>query len=136
MKEKENVKIVKQMFETVEMGNIPDALDMFAEDIYWQSPVTQTGSKDLSWFKPRHGRTEVAEFFKELRDKVITDKFEFVDFTAQGDKVVVEGNNSGTVISTGKVYEHDWVMIFQLEDKKIIKYQHYYDTNDLIKYFH
>lgn len=64
---------------------------MFAEDIYWQSPVTRTGSKELSWFKPRHSREDIAEFFKELRNKVITEKFEFIDFIAQGNKVVVDG---------------------------------------------
>ena len=136
LKEQENVERVKLMFETVEQGNIPAALNMFAEDIYWQSPVTRTGSKELSWFKPRHSREDIAEFFKELRNKVITEKFEFIDFIAQGNKVVVEGKNRGTIISTGKVYEHDWVMVFELRDKKIIKYQHYYDTNDLVKYFH
>ncbi|MGB8233925.1 MAG: nuclear transport factor 2 family protein, partial [Methanobacterium sp.] len=104
--------------------------------LYWQSPVTRTGSKELSWFKPRYNRKELAEFFKELRNKVITEKFEFGDFTAQKDKVVVEGKNRGTVISTGQVYEHDWVMIFELRDKKITKQQHFYDTADLVKYFH
>ncbi len=136
MKEQENIEIVKQMFETVEEGNIPAALNMLVEDIYWQSPVTRTGSKELFWFKPCHSREEVGEFFKELRNKVKTEKFEFLDFIAQGDKVVVEGKNRGTIISTGHVYEHDWVMIFELHDKEIIKYQHYYDTEDLVKYFH
>ena len=134
--EQENVEIVKQLFETIEQGKIPDALNIFAEDIYWQSPVTRTGSKELSWFKPRHNRKEVFEFFKELRNKMITEKFEFLDFIAQGDKVVVEGKNKGTVISTGRVYEHNWVMIFELKDKKIIKNQHFYDTADLVKYFY
>lgn len=136
MTQQGNVNIVKEMFERVEQGNIPDALNMFAEDVYWQSPVTRTGSKDLSWFKPRYSRREVGEFFKELRDKVITERFEFSDFTAQGNKVVVEGKNRGTVISTGLNYEHDWVMIFELQDNQIIKCQHYYDTGDLVKYFH
>ena len=134
-KEQENVAIVKLLFETVEQGNIPDALNLFSEDLYWQSPVTRTGSKELSWFKPRYNRNELGEFFKELRNKVITEKFEFGDFTAQEDKVVVEGKNKGTIISTGQVYEHDWVMIFELRDKKIIKQQHFYDTADLVKYF-
>ena len=65
-----------------------------------------------------------------------TEKFEFLDFIAQGAKVVVEGKNKGTVISTGRVYEHNWVMIFELKDKKIIKNQHFYDTADLVKYFY
>ena len=134
--EQENVEIVKQLYETIDQGNISEALNMLAEDVYWQSPVTRTGSKELSWFKPHHNSKEVAEFFKELRNKMITERFEFKDFIAQGDKVVVMGKNKGTVISTGRVYEHDWVMIFELKDKKISKNQHFYDTADLVKYFY
>lgn len=135
-KEQENLEIVKHMFEMVERGNIPGALEMLAQEVYWQSPVTRTGSKELSWYKPRHNRREVAEYFKELGEKVKPDKFEFLNFTVQGDHVVIEGKNRGTVIATGNVYEHDWMMIFELRNKKIIRHLHYYDTADLLKYFH
>jgi ketosteroid isomerase-like protein len=135
-KEQENLEIVTHMFEMVEQGNIPEALNTLADDLYWQSPVTRTGSIEMSWCKPRHNRGEVAEFFKELREKMKPEKFEFLNFVAQGDHVVVEGKNRGTVVSTGNEYEHDWVMIFELRDKKIIRYVHYYDTADLLKHFH
>jgi uncharacterized protein len=135
-KEQENLEIVKHMFELVGQGKIPEALEMVAQEVYWQSPVTRTGSKDMPWYKPRHNRTEVAEYFKELRDTVNPYKFEFLNFILQGDHVVIEGKNQGTILATGNVYEHDWVMIFELRDKKIIRHMHYYDTADLAKYFH
>ena len=92
--------------------------------------------------KSYHGSNHVIierkylNFLKNFEIKWSTEKFEFLDFIAQGAKVVVEGKNKGTVISTGRVYEHDWVMIFELKDKKIIKNQHFYDTADLVKYFY
>jgi ketosteroid isomerase-like protein len=51
--------------------------------------------------------------------------------TAQNDRVVVEGRNRGKVTSTGKAYEHDWVMVFEVIGGKITKNMNYYDTADL-----
>jgi len=56
-------------------------------------------------------------------------------FTAQDDRVAVEGRNRGTVKSTGRGYEHDWVMVFTLHDNKIIRHRHYYDTADILVAF-
>lgn len=134
-KEQENIEIVKKMFKEVEQGNLPAALNMLAEDVYWQSPVTRTGSKYLTWYKPRYSREEVGDFFIELSNKVETERFQISDVIAQGNKVVVEGKNKGTVKSTGRAYEHDWIMIFELRDGRIIKNQHYYDTMDLVQCF-
>ncbi|HTX61489.1 MAG TPA: nuclear transport factor 2 family protein [Methanobacterium sp.] len=135
MSEQENVGVVKHMFELVEQGNLPAALNMLAEDVYWQSPVTRTGSKYLTWYKPRNSRKEVGDFFIELSNKMEIERFQVSDVIAQGNKVVVEGKNKGTVKSTGRSYEHDWIMIFELQDGKIIRNQHYYDTMDLVQHF-
>ena len=68
------------MFELVGQGKIPEALEMVAQEVHWQSPVTRTGSKEMSWYEPRHSRMEVAEYFNELRDTVNPYKFEFSNF--------------------------------------------------------
>ncbi len=56
-------------------------------------------------------------------------------FTAQGNRVVVEGRNRGTARTTGRTYEHDWVMIFTMHDSKVIRFRHYYDTADVLEAF-
>jgi len=62
----------------------------------------------------RHSREKVALHFKELAEEVQPEPLEALDFTAQGDRVIVEGRNRGTVRSTGRTYGHDWVMVFTL----------------------
>ncbi len=57
---------------------------------------------------------------------------ELSEFTATDDRVVVEGYNSGIMIPTGRPYEYNWVMPFTVRDGKIVRYRHYYDTNDLL----
>lgn len=131
MSEKENVKLVQQMFEAFGRHDIPAVLDTLAQDVEWQSPVTRTAPDEISWSKPRHGQEEVAVFFKDLSEKVQPDKLVPLEFTAQADRVVVEGKNRGTVRSNGKAYEHDWVMVFTLRQGKIVRMRHYYDTTDI-----
>jgi ketosteroid isomerase-like protein len=135
MNEQENVKVVQQMFVAFNRRDLPGALNTLADDVYWQSPVTRGESKEISWSKPRHNRQEVALFFKDLFEKVQPERMETLGFTAQGDRVIVEGKNRGTARSTGRTYEHDWVMVFTLKEGKIKRLLHYYDTADIIAAF-
>ena len=136
MNEQENVQVVQKLFAAFGQGNIPAALDILAEDVDWQSPVRRSPPGEISWAKPRHGRTEVAKFFKELSEKMQIELMETLEFTAQGDRVVVEGRNRGSVRSTGRTYEHDWVMVFTVRGGKIVTHRHYYDTADILVAFH
>ena len=131
MREQKNVKIVKQLYSAIERGDLPSALELLAEDVEWRSPVTRTESSEISWSRQRIGRRQVAEFFQELREKVHTEPFERLTFTAEADRVVVEGRNKGRINSTNRSYEHDWVMIFTLHNGKISRSWHYYDTADI-----
>jgi ketosteroid isomerase-like protein len=72
---------------------------------------------------------------KELGQKVRPEGFKLLQITAQDERVVVEGQNRGTVHKTGRKYEHDWVMIFSVRNGKITRLRHYYDTGDLVGSF-
>jgi len=135
MSEQENVQVVQQMFAAFGQGDIPTVLGLLAEDVDYQSPATRTEPVEISWAKPRHSREEVAIHFKELVEKVQPEPLQPSEFTAQGDRVIVEGKNRGTVKSTGRTYEHDWVMVFTLRDGKITRFRHYYDTADVVTAF-
>lgn len=71
------------------------------------------------------------DFFKELNQKSKLEPFEDMKFIAQNNRVVLEGMNRGSVKSTGKSYEHNWIMVFDIKDGKIVKHRHYYDTADI-----
>ena len=136
MNERENVQVVQELFAAFGQSNIAAVLDMLAVDVDWQTPATRTEPAEISWARPRRGREQVAQFFREFAEKVNSEPFELLVFTAHGDRVVVEGRSRGTVRSTGLVYEHDWVMVFTLREGKITRYRHYYDTADVVVAFH
>jgi ketosteroid isomerase-like protein len=135
MNEQANVEVVHRHFAAFEQGDFRAALDVFADEVDFQSPVTRTAPKEISWARSRHNREEIAAFFKELGEKMGIERMETLTFTAQGDRVIVEGRNRGTVRSTGRTYEHEWVMVFTLREGKIVRCRHYYDTADLVAAF-
>jgi ketosteroid isomerase-like protein len=128
----ENLTVVHNFFASLERGDLPGAVELVGEEVDWQSPVTRTHPPEIPWSRIRRTKQEVGEFFKELGQKVRPEGFNLFQTTAQDDRVVVEGQNRGTVHSTARKYEHDWVMIFSVRDNKIVRLRHYYDTGDLL----
>ncbi|MDD1767532.1 MAG: nuclear transport factor 2 family protein [Methanomassiliicoccales archaeon] len=131
MSERENVEIVQRLFAALGRRDIQAMRDALADDVKWQSPVTGTEHRGITWSRARQGKDEVMAFFGELSQKSRIEPFTDLIFTAQDNRVVVEGRNRGTALSTGRTYCHDWVMIFLLRDGKICEQRHYYDTADI-----
>jgi len=133
--EQEDLQVVQRLFAAFGRADLPAALGTLAENVDFQSPVTRNAPAQITWAKPRHSRQEVAAFFKELAEKMQIQRMEALEYTAQPGRVVVEGRNHGIVTATGRAYEHDWVMVFTLQDGKIIRHRHYYDTADIVAAF-
>ena len=127
-----NVAVVREVFACLGRGDLAGVVSLVAEDVDWQSPVTRSHPPEIPWSTTRHTREEVAAFFQELGQAVKPEGFELLDICAQDDRVVVEGRNKGTVRRNGRGYEHEWVMIFTIQDNKITRFRHYYDTADLL----
>jgi len=134
--EQDNSNVVKELFAAFGCGDIKSALNLFDDNVEFQSPVTRHALPEITWSKMRHGKAEVAEFYSELGAKMQTEAMNITRLIADGEHVVVEGMNRGTVRSTGSKYEHDWVMIFSFRNGKITRSVHYYDTADLLAAFH
>ena len=113
-------------------GDLPTVIGMFADDVDFRSPVTGRTTPEVPWSLPRRNPAEVAAFFAEMGGAVDVRPFEVLDILASGDRVVVEGRNRGTARATGRVFEHDWVMLFMFRDGRIARCYHYYDSADLV----
>jgi uncharacterized protein len=126
----DNIRLIHEQFAAFGRGDLPAALSQMSEDVEWQAPVS--GHPDaLPWGGRRLGRKAVADYFRLLGGTVRPQPFEGLVFTASGDRVVVEGRNAGTVLSNGKRYEHEWVMVFTVRRGQIVRFRHYYDPADI-----
>ena len=126
----DNIRLIQEQFAAFGRGDLRVALSHIAEDVEWQAPVS--GHPDaLPWGGRRLGREAVTDYFRLLGEAVRPQPFEGLVFTASGDRVVVEGRNAGTVLSNGKRYEHEWVMVFIFRGGRIVGFRHYYDPADI-----
>ena len=124
-----NIEFVKDLFAAFRRGDFSRVVNAHAEDIVMEAPVSRTST--LPWAGIRHGRRELVDYFETLAANVNPDAFRDVVFTASGDRVVVEGSNSGTVLATGERYDHDWVMVFTIQNGEVQRVRHFYDPEDI-----
>ena len=135
MSAQDNIHIIQAHLAAFGRGDIAGALALVAEEVDWQSPATNTPNDFLPWSAIRHTRAEVGQFFADLAAHVQPEAFEIFAVVAQGDRVVLEGRNAGRARATGRSYEHDWVMVFTLQDGLIVRHRHYYDTASVLPAF-
>jgi ketosteroid isomerase-like protein len=124
-----NTDFVKDLFAAFGRGDIGYVIDAHSDDVVSESPVSRTST--LPWAGTRAGRRGLAEYFESMVAHLRPEAFQNVAFTASGDRVVVEGTNAGSVVETGERYEHDWVMVFTIQDGKVARFRHYYDPGDI-----
>jgi ketosteroid isomerase-like protein len=124
-----NSKFIRDLFAAFGRGDIGYVIDAHADDVVMESPVSRTST--LPWAGTRTGRQGLVAYFETMAAYVRPEAFRDVVFTASGDRVVVEGSNSGTVVATGERYDHDWVMVFTVRDGKVARFRHFYDPGDI-----
>ena len=128
MAEEQNIGVVQRGYEAFGRGDIESLLALLDETITWSTP----GPADLPMAGNRRGRAGVAEFFQALMATVDILRFEPKEFVAQGDVVVVVGDDTSRVKATGASVEFEWVHVFTLRDGKIVAFKEYGDVSALV----
>lgn len=131
--QKKNIKIVKEMFDAYERRDIKALINSLADTVDWRCPVTNDFSGPLTWGKPRHNRKEVEDFFKEVLRDITPIEMKPIRFTAQDDRVIVEGADLGKTTVTGIEYLVNWVMVLTLKNGKVTLLHDYFDTVEIAR---
>ena len=130
-----SIQVIKDLFSAISRRDFPAILGYLDENVDWQSPATGTTVKEISWSKPRHGKSEVSAFFNEVRAKLSLDEMSYTTIIADGDRVVAEGTLRGNVISTGCFFRANFAMVFTLRNGKIVHFRNYYDAAEIAAAF-
>jgi ketosteroid isomerase-like protein len=128
MTEQQNIEIVKRGYEAFGRGDINGVLALCAENVEWVS----SGPSELPTAGIRRGREQVAQFFKAVDQVFEIQRFEPKQFIAQGDQVVVLGDDTAKVKATGKVLTEEWAHAFAIRDGKIAAFREYIDTAQVV----
>jgi hypothetical protein len=119
-----NLDIVRQGYEAFGRGDLNGLLQLLDEQIEWVTP----GPRELATSGKRIGRQAVGEFFGVLNEVFDVQRFQPKDFVAQGDLVVVRGDETSQVRSTGKALNLDWIHVFTVRGGKVVAFQEFFDT--------
>jgi len=124
MTAQENTQIIQNIYAAFGQGNIPAILNTLASDVEW----IHTAAPLVPFSGTYRGTQGVGEFFKKLVEHQDTLAFEPHEFVAQGETVAVFGSIKGRSKATGKSYETDWAMKWHLQNGKVKKFHHFFDS--------
>ena len=128
MSEQQNLEVVRQGYAAFVSGDIPGLLSLLDGQVSWVMP----GPSDLPIAGTRQGQQEVGEFFQAVSNLVDILRFEPKDFIAQGERVVVLGDDTARVKATGRNIEYRWAHVFRLRDGKIVAFEEFGDVSALV----
>lgn len=120
----DNLSVVRRGYEAFGRGDINGLLELFDDQIRWVTP----GPPALRTSGQRTGRQAVAEFFAAVNEVHDIQRFQPKEFIAQGDRIVVLGDETTRVKATGNVVELDWVHVFTMRNGKVAAFQEFFDT--------
>lgn len=131
--QEKNIKIVKEMFEAFDRRDLGSLVQRLADSVEWRCPVTNAASGPVTWGRTRHTPREVEAFFREMLRDVTPLEMKPLRFTAQDDRVIVEGADHSKATATGIEYLVNWVMVFTLRNGKVTIMHDYFDTAEIAR---
>jgi ketosteroid isomerase-like protein len=124
----DNLAVVRRGYEAFGRGDINALLELLDDQIHWVTP----GPPELATSGQRTGRQAVAEFFASVNEVFDIQRFEPKEFIAQGDRIVVIGDETARVRATAKTLELDWVHVFKMRTGKVVAFQEFFDTTAVV----
>jgi ketosteroid isomerase-like protein len=123
-----NLDLIRQGYEAFGRGDIPGLLALLDDQVVWTTP----GPSDLPTAGTRRGHAAVVEFFQTLTSLFDITRFEPKEFIAQGDRVVVIGDDTARVKATGKSIESRWTHTYTLVNGKTVAFEEYSDVTAIV----
>lgn len=124
MNEQENTKLVKRAYELFKSGDIEAFLNMFSDDVSWETPTIE----NTPFNGKISGKENLANWITAYSEAEEMTVFEQDEFIAQGDKVVVLGHCETRTKATNKNFATNLVQIMTVKDGKITGFLELFDT--------
>jgi len=113
--------IVKDVYKRFSEGDIDGFLSLCADDIEW----VVNGPATLEKCKAFKGRSGVQQFLSILGDSWEFSSFAPREFIAEGDTVVVLGEETGSDKNSGIQFKNRWSHVFDVRNGKIVRFREF-----------
>jgi len=115
---------IQAMYGAFGRGDIPALLAMLTDDVHWE----HKGSIGLPYMGVFRGKQAVAQWFGHVAENDGIQAFEPREFLAGPDHVTVLGWERTQALPKGRVFETDWVHVFNLRGGLVCRFIGTYDT--------
>ena len=122
--QKENIKIVQQLYEAFSKRDMNAIIGMLSPDVEWKEPSNPYNPAGGT----RHGHEGFKEWLNIGRQSEDILILEPQKILTDDDSVAVVGYMKCRVIATGKIYESDFVHLVTIKSNKVVKFQEFFDT--------
>jgi ketosteroid isomerase-like protein len=126
--EQRSVDVVRKGYDAFGRGDIPGLLALLDDQVVWTTP----GPPEVPFAGTRRGPSAVAQFFQTLASVVDIVRFEPRQFIAQGNQVVVLGDDTAQVKATGTSLDFRWTHVFTVRNDKIVAFEEYGEMSALV----
>ncbi|HEU0114560.1 MAG TPA: nuclear transport factor 2 family protein [Thermomicrobiales bacterium] len=116
--------VVQELFAAIQRGDREAIAASLTDDVEWEVP----GPAEIPYAGVFHGRADVLRFFVIFEAAVEFESWAARQFVAEGNTVVVVGDERWRAKSTGRTADNPWVLVVTTRDGKIARFRAYEDT--------
>ena len=120
--QQDNADIMRAGYKAFNERNFEAVMEIFGEAIEWIEP---DGSRYHGTY---HGPEEVSGLFEHLLSDIDDFTVEPDRILDAGETVVALGHAQGTVVETGETLDVPFAHVWDMEDSRATRFQHYTDT--------
>lgn len=128
MSQSQSLDVVRACYAAFGRGDMAGLLGLLAPTITWRTP----GPADLPTAGIRQGPQQVAEFFATLTEIFEMERFEPQTFIADGDRVIVLGEETLRVRASGTRLETRWAHVYTVGAGRVLSFEEYIDTAEAV----
>jgi len=115
------LEVVKDVYDRFSKGDIDGFLALCGDDIEW----VVNGPASLEKCKAFKGRNGVKKFLDILTSTWEISSFRPHQFIANGETIVVLGEETGKDKTSGMSFENRWVHVFDVRNGRVVRFREY-----------
>lgn len=123
--------IVQRFYEYASSGQFAEAGALFSDDVH----ISFYGPSTVPHSGEYHGAEGVGKFFGIVGGTLDVEVFEPLEFIAEGDTVVVIGQERSRVKHNGAGFSVQWVQVWTVKGGRIVRLRDYFDTGTMAEAF-
>jgi ankyrin repeat protein/ketosteroid isomerase-like protein len=128
--------VAEAWFAALDRGDIPAAVALLADDIYWENIAQVPGVSDIvPWTGTARGVSEVGQAFATRDEVCQVIEFKPLNMVVDGNQAVGTVHDHAIIKSTGLPFDIEFASWMKIENGKIVWWKSYCDPSPIIAAF-